>query len=50
MTDQLIYPQGKYTIVWFVISCGRLKELYDRPVDVEPMSRLLSCDLSDDMW
>jgi hypothetical protein len=37
VTDQLIlYPQGKYIIVWFVISCGRLKELYDRPVDIEP--------------
>jgi hypothetical protein len=28
--------QGKYIIICFVISCGRLKELYDRPADIEP--------------
>ena len=52
MTDQLIlYHQGKCVIVWFVISCGRLNDLYsyDRPVDIEPTGRLLSCDLSDDI-
>jgi hypothetical protein len=34
--SMISYPQGKYIIVWFVISFGRLKELYDRPVDIEP--------------
>jgi len=34
--SMISYPQGKYIIVWFVISFGRLKELYDGPVDIEP--------------
>ena len=49
--SMISYPQGKYILVWFVISFGKLKELYDRPVDIEPVQgRVLSCDLSDDMW